>query len=260
MFFWRFFSNLPQYAWKIYRCIYYFDPCTYRMILHHDTVVFHAQKVIYLLCRFFLFWASSRRELSYECLQCPQSMICVYILSAVGVCSLWAMEHPYCELYVSPWCELYVSSCARVMSNEIGAGQQYLLCRFFLFWASSSCELSYECLQCPQSMICVSILSAVGVCSLWAMKFHIESVSRLWGSCVSILWAVSVTISWTYTGCELCLQDVSYTSPAVSPGWRQRNWPLYQLYVIYRFLHFWAPPTELWASLICGLCSVFVTI
>ena len=30
----KLFSDLPQYAWKCYRCVYYFDPCTSVGVLH----------------------------------------------------------------------------------------------------------------------------------------------------------------------------------------------------------------------------------
>jgi len=147
----------------------------------------------------------------------------VSILWAVGVCSLQRFvclhivscichhnyhEHIQAVSCVSPGCELYVSSCARVIHNEVGTSHQYLLCRFFLFWASPRCELSYECLQCPQSMICLTILWAVSVWMLCAME-----VSILWESpyceslhivSVSILWPVHVSILRMSPGCKMC--------------------------------------------------------
>jgi len=123
----------------------------------------------------------------------------------------------YRQWVVSPGCELYVPSCARVIGNEIRAGQPYLLSRFFLFWVLKSCELSYEYLQCLQFMICVPILWSVSVCSLWAtehpycerlqavrfVRLHIMNIYRLrvlspWcklyiSSCVSRLNATKLT-------------------------------------------------------------------
>jgi len=55
----------------------------------------------------------------------------------------------------------------------------------------------------------------------------------------------------------VCLQDVSCTFSDVSGRWATKltppsvTWPN----GMYRFLHLWAPTTELWASSICELCS-----
>jgi len=143
----------------------------------------------------------------------------VSILWAVGVCSLQRFvclhivscichhnyhEHIQTVSCVSPGCELYVSSCARVTSNKIGAGQPYLLCRFFLFRVL---KLWSELWMSPVSPI-------------YDLCLHIVSCRRL----QSMSYGVSIF--------ELCLQDVIFVRLHTMSYICHHSMNIYRLWVV----------------------------
>jgi len=144
------------------------------------------------------------------------------ILWAVGICSLWAMGNPYCELCLSPYHEhIHNVSCVSRMWvvrlqqrnwNVIGTSQQYR-CSLPVLMSEHLQDVSWamNVSSVPNLWFMSQILWTVGVCSSWAMEQsilraspsceggafpyheHIQAVN-----CVSTMWVVRL---------QLCKRD-----------------------------------------------------